>query len=111
MGGLTFIPQQLWEPQYYPFGIETICLHINHSGKSLLQKVEKHLKSGASIIRFSEAQKYKAGKLGELANCLFRPYFRLRNSINLRGRKAKAAIYFKNFKGAFIKLFDTDKKE
>lgn len=111
ISSLTAIPQQQWEPEYYPLGIVTICLHINHSSESLYQKVEKHLKSGACFIKFSEAKKYKAGKINKLVNYIYKPCFRVRNSINFRGRAAKAGRCLKSLTGAFIHLFGTDKKE
>ena len=53
--GITFVPQQLWAPKDFAFGVWTICLHINNQGDHLFDRVEAHLKSGARIITFGEA--------------------------------------------------------
>ena len=54
--GLIFVPQQLWQPRYFPFGIYTICLHINYADDYIYYIVEKHLKSDSDFISFSEAR-------------------------------------------------------
>jgi predicted deacetylase len=41
--GLTWIPQQLWEPQEKPKGLWTICLHINTARLSMLNELRDFL--------------------------------------------------------------------
>lgn len=70
--GLIFVPQQLWKPRRLPFGVYTICLHINDVDERLYNCVKKHIESDACIIRFSEAVDIKKGKIGLLVNAFFR---------------------------------------
>jgi predicted deacetylase len=82
INGIIFVPQQLWRPRYFPFGIFTICLHINYLDDHFYHIVESHLKSGAEFISFSEARSYVAGIFGTIANTIFRIMFILaRHSI------------------------------
>ena len=37
--GLTWIPQQLWSPKTRPFGVWTICLHINHYDQKMIENI------------------------------------------------------------------------
>ncbi len=45
--GLTWIPQQLWEPVEKPCGLWTICLHPNTASDELLCKLENFLQQHA----------------------------------------------------------------
>lgn len=56
--GLTFIPQQIWEPKReFISGIFTICLHLDDLTDELIEDIKNHLKSEDEIISFSEATK------------------------------------------------------
>lgn len=55
---MLFVPQQLWKPRYFPFGILTICLHINEINNQIFERVKKHVESNADIISFKEASNY-----------------------------------------------------
>lgn len=68
---LIFVPQQIWAPRYFPFGIFTICLHINNSNEKLFKEVEKHVKSRAAIISFSEAREYSISNIHVFVNKMF----------------------------------------
>ena len=41
--GLTWVPQQLWQPRRMPFGLWTICLHPNTMKDSDMRKLEDFL--------------------------------------------------------------------
>jgi hypothetical protein len=47
-GGLTWIPQQHWEPVEKPCGLWTICLHPNTASSELFDKVDEFLRQHAS---------------------------------------------------------------
>ena len=55
---LVFVPQQLWQPRPFSFGVFTICLHSNIADDTLYHKVKRHIKSGAEIISFKDAAEY-----------------------------------------------------
>lgn len=56
--GLTFIPQQIWEPKKeFISGVFTICLHLDDLTDELIEEIKNHLKSEDDIISFSEATK------------------------------------------------------
>ncbi len=42
-GGLTWIPQQLWEPAVKPAGLWTICMHSNTASGSLVDQLRAFL--------------------------------------------------------------------
>ena len=46
--GVTWIPQQLWEPVRYPFGVFTVCLHLQDS-ESYLEEVQALLEDGLCL--------------------------------------------------------------
>jgi len=95
VGKLIFVPQQCWRPKYFPFGIITVCLHTNWSDYSLYQHVESHLKSGASFISFNDARRHKTGLFKQGANVVFKAYYPIRMSLNIRGRIAKLKNWVK----------------
>jgi hypothetical protein len=70
--GLIFVPQQFWKPRYFPFGIITVCLHLNDIS---FHKLENFLKSKPIIISFSEALKYKTNKFVSLFNLIFKFFY------------------------------------
>ena len=43
-GGITWIPQQLWEPLEKPHGLWTICTHPNTAGDSLVERLRWFLR-------------------------------------------------------------------
>jgi predicted deacetylase len=47
-GGVTWIPQQLWEPQPRASGLWTICLHANTSTQIVVARLERFLKQYAA---------------------------------------------------------------
>ncbi|MDR3751861.1 MAG: DUF2334 domain-containing protein [Terracidiphilus sp.] len=47
-GGLTWIPQQLWEPVDKPKGLWTICIHPNTAGSSLVMQLQLFLRHHAA---------------------------------------------------------------
>tara|TARA_B100000780_G_scaffold278906_1_gene254292 strand:- start:33 stop:782 length:750 start_codon:yes stop_codon:yes gene_type:complete len=49
--GMTWIPQQLWKFRNFPFGIWTVCYHLNKSSYSEIDKICYDLKSYSSQIR------------------------------------------------------------
>jgi predicted deacetylase len=49
-GGLTWIPQQLWEPVEKPSGLWTVCLHSNTASDASVRKLEEFLRSHAAQI-------------------------------------------------------------
>jgi predicted deacetylase len=69
--GLIFIPQQVWKPKHFPFGILTICLHINNADDKLFNDVKKHIMSGAEIISFSDIKEPPQGIFFGITNCVF----------------------------------------
>lgn len=69
--GLIFIPQQLWQPRRFPFGVFTVCLHINDSDDELYSKVKNHLKSGSNITSFNAVKEQHGGIYKSLMNILF----------------------------------------
>ena len=69
--GLMFVPQQLFRPKLLPLGVWTICLHINETRHGLFEEVEKHLRSGARLISFSEAREHISGLWDALGNTTF----------------------------------------
>lgn len=42
--GLTWVPQQLWQPRYLPVGIWTVCLHPNTMEDADMERVRDFLK-------------------------------------------------------------------
>jgi predicted deacetylase len=76
--GLVFVPQQLWRPRRFPFGVFTVCLHTNRPDNGLYRSVEQFLESGARSIRFTEAAAAVAGGVRERAvNLAFAQAWRL----------------------------------
>jgi len=76
--GLVFVPQQLWRPRRFPFGVLTVCLHTNDADDGTFRSVERFLESGAQSIRFTEAAALVAGGVTERAvNVAFAPAWRL----------------------------------
>ena len=73
---IVFIPQQIWRPRYFPFGLLTICLHPNNIDDKLWRQINAHLESGAKIISFSEARKIAPGPLAPLFNQIFKLGYR-----------------------------------
>ncbi|WZL71509.1 DUF2334 domain-containing protein [Clostridiaceae bacterium 35-E11] len=78
---LVFVPQQLWAPRYFPFGIFTICLHINQLAEGRFEEVKRHLESGANIISFSQAIKHMYRFQDQVINCLFKWCYMIRKKI------------------------------
>lgn len=98
LGGLTLIPQQCWTPTHFFFGIATVSLHTNHSDEQLYKRVEKHLKSKARFICFSEARGCETRMPVSAINSLFRVYFLFRRYLNIRGRSRKIVDFLRRVK-------------
>lgn len=79
--GLVFVPQQLWAPRYFPFGIFTICLHVNHADDVRFQEVKSHLESGANIIHFSQGRKHISKFSDDVMNHIFKWSYIMRRSL------------------------------
>ncbi|QQS20621.1 MAG: DUF2334 domain-containing protein [Candidatus Moraniibacteriota bacterium] len=47
--GLTWIPQQLWRPRHFPFGVWTICLHPDTMSESAFQEIQSFLQKHAAF--------------------------------------------------------------
>jgi predicted deacetylase len=47
-GGVTWIPQQLWEPEEKPSGVWTICLHSNTASDELALRVADFVRRHAA---------------------------------------------------------------
>jgi len=65
-GGITWIPQQLWEPVYKSKGLWTTCIHSNFAGKVLVEKLRVFLQTYASqFTSFERVQaEYRPAALG-----------------------------------------------
>lgn len=60
--GMTFLPQQLWKPFKFPFGIWTICLHPNNMNYLEINNLSKELNNSYyknKFIDVNEINKYK----------------------------------------------------
>ncbi|WP_209660037.1 DUF2334 domain-containing protein [Acetoanaerobium pronyense] len=71
--GLTFIPQQIWEPKKeFVSGVFTICLHLDDLTEELIEDIREHLQSEDQIISFSQATKIKKRLHHKLFNIIYR---------------------------------------
>ncbi len=52
--GLIFIPQQLWRPQWMPYGVITICLHTNEMKPHHVKALRTFLRRPFAFSAFSE---------------------------------------------------------
>lgn len=68
---MVFVPQQLWQPRWFPFGIFTICIHANNSDENAFEKIKKHLESANQIIGFDNVSKPIIYKTHRILNCFF----------------------------------------
>ncbi|MDO8549150.1 MAG: hypothetical protein Q7S39_03220, partial [Ignavibacteria bacterium] len=84
---LTFVPQQLWEPQKYFCGTVTICLHINEQDDELFKRIKAHLISGAEVVPFSSALERKIKNTDMLVNILYKVFFILRRFLKVHKLK------------------------
>lgn len=78
--GLVFIPQQLWQPRWFPVGILTVCIHSNTCGDALFRQVVSHLESNAEIISLSRLEGINIGILRCVPNSIFRVGYKLLRS-------------------------------
>lgn len=51
--GIQFVPQQMWIPRRFPFGVITVCLHPNTWDQNIFKRTEAVLASGVTCIRYS----------------------------------------------------------
>ena len=65
-GGITWIPQQLWEPVRKSAGLWTICIHSNFAGKRLVEELRAFVQAYASqFTSFDRVQtEYRSTALG-----------------------------------------------
>ena len=76
---MTFLPQQLWKPFKFPFGIWTICLHPNNMNYLKINNLSKELNNSYyknKFIDVNEINKYK-NKLHFLS-FIFKKFFLLK---------------------------------
>jgi len=86
---LIFIPQQMWSPRYFPFGIMTICLHPSTDPSIVFNKIEIHLNNTQSIS-INEALNYQQGNFMYFGNTIFKLYFIIRtNTVILKNKFIK----------------------
>jgi predicted deacetylase len=71
--GLTFVPQQTWQPRWIPCGVQTICIHANHITPSDVRKLRVFLRRPLNFTRFSEVvANYSRGPIQQIADISFR---------------------------------------
>jgi predicted deacetylase len=80
--GLIFVPQQFWAPKKFPFGVITICIHIDTVEDSLYYSIEDHLSSKSKSEAFSSAKGSRITRFTSTMNILFKILFLLRLYIN-----------------------------
>lgn len=73
--GITFVPQQSWEPGKAHMGVKTVCLHLNSAGDQLYKKVEKHLKSDPMVVPFSKVRDFESSAGHCFLNYLYKLVF------------------------------------
>lgn len=57
LGGLLCIPQQLWRPQWMPFGVITICLHTDEMNAMHVKALRTFLRRPFTFTTFSDEVK------------------------------------------------------
>jgi predicted deacetylase len=87
-GGLTWIPQQLWEPVEKSKGLWTICIHSNTAHESLVVRLraflDKHAAQFTSVDRI--LAEFEAAELGA-AEQLYEAYALWRIRVSRTGRR------------------------
>lgn len=79
---LIWLPQQLWQPMYFPFGVWTICIHPNTIDPPLLKNLEMFLKKHRSHIVSPEiALEYTSNLWEPMINGIFALLWRIIYSI------------------------------
>jgi len=94
--GMTWVPQQLWSFRRRPFGIWTICFHINNWGSSEMQLFQRSLEEYApSIADFnSVTDQYKGRRKSALDDAAARTY-RCAASVKAVMRRMAAPFQFR----------------
>jgi hypothetical protein len=71
--GLTWLPQQLWQPVNLPFGIWTICIHPNKVNSNYLERLDLFIKEHTTnIVSPENAIKYNSGLIETVLNYIFK---------------------------------------
>lgn len=65
-GGVTWVPQQLWEPEECSRGLWTICIHSNSASDTSVEQLQSFLRSHASQFTSFERvlREHQPGPLG-----------------------------------------------
>lgn len=81
--GITYVPQQSWEPGKSHLGVKTICLHLNSADDLLYKKIERHLKSDSRVVPFSAVMHMESTIGQRFLNCLYKLVFIMKVLANL----------------------------
>jgi hypothetical protein len=66
--GIFWVPQQLWEFRWRPFGVWTVCFHVNSWGQEQAILFQRALENyGSAITHFSSvASRYRLRRQGAM---------------------------------------------
>jgi len=98
-GGMTWIPQQLWEPVEKPHGLWTICTHPNTAEDSLVERLRAFLSIHSA--QFTSVERV----LAELQPARLSPVERLHETLALwriQGNRARRRLDFKMAKAGSV---------
>jgi predicted deacetylase len=88
--GLTFVPQQAWQPRWMPFGVQTICIHSNEITPHDVKKIRLFLRRPFEFPRFAEVvSQTKAHTLRGIVDTSF--YIAYRGARHARRRHLSTA--------------------
>jgi uncharacterized membrane protein YbhN (UPF0104 family) len=90
--GLVFIPQQLWRPQWMPYGVITICLHTNEMKTTHVKALRAFLRRPFTFSTFSEEvhRSHLTQRTLPGANGAFRFLYAGARRLKKRARRASA---------------------
>lgn len=87
MRGLLMVPQQLWYPEKFLFGIFTLCIHANTPDDLFFEALDTFLgKNAGNNISFNDIKRYTPGRMDAFANRIFKAS----SLLNKKSEKPKA---------------------
>lgn len=102
--GMTWVPQQLWGFRWRPFGVWTVCLHINTWARADVATFKEHAKRYRAVIsNFDEVvQEYgnrRGTALDEEAAHIYRTTIEFGSRVKTRAKRLSSLIQRRGFAG------------